>query len=192
MFSTELIMEANVEASHDILLTVLDSMDAVVYVADIQTYELLFLNKLGRDLFGDVIGKLCYKALQNNQTKPCNFCSNNKLISSNGELKGVYAWESKNTINNRWYYIRDRAIKWIDDQIVKIQIAVDITDRKVTEQKFQQGKLFSERLINSSIDGILSFDKNYCITIWNSGMEKLSGLEKKDVVGKNAFELFPF
>ena len=43
---------------------IVDSIDAVVYVADMQTYELLFLNKYGKQNWGDKVGEKCYKALQ--------------------------------------------------------------------------------------------------------------------------------
>lgn len=185
-------MKENSEMSHDILLTVLDSLDAIVYVADIQTYELLFLNKYARNIFGDSVGKLCWQVLQKNRTAPCDFCTNIKLISDSGKIKGVYAWELQNTVNNRWYDIRDRAINWIDDRIVRLEIATDITERKQIENRLKREKDFSERLIASSVDGILAFDRNCCYTIWNPGMERISGKKKAEVAGKHAFDIFPF
>lgn len=50
----------------------------------------------------------------------------------------------------------------------------------------------SQRLIESSIDGILAFDSNCCYTIWNSVMERISGKKASEVLGKYAFSLFPF
>ena len=123
------------ETMHNMLLSVLDSLDAIVYVADIKTYELLFLNKYSRDIFGDTIGKKCWETLQTGQTGPCDFCSNDKLLTESGEPKGMYLWEFKNTVNNHWYDIRDRAIKWIDGRTVRLEIATDITDRKKADHE---------------------------------------------------------
>ena len=53
-----------------ILATVLDSLDALVYVADMETYELLFLNKYALNIFGDVTGKICWQSLQKDQAAP--------------------------------------------------------------------------------------------------------------------------
>ncbi|MDH4320972.1 MAG: hypothetical protein OEV73_05670 [Desulfobulbaceae bacterium] len=128
----------NIEAlsrTHQMLLTVLDSLDAIVYVADIQTHELLFLNRFSRDIFGDGVGKPCWQVLQTNQTGPCEFCSNDKLVSSEGKIQGMYAWEFKNTVNGHWYDIRDRAIPWIDGRIVRLEIATDITGKKGAEEE---------------------------------------------------------
>ncbi len=35
------------------IVTILDSLDAVVYVCDMQTYELIFFNQYGRSIWGD-------------------------------------------------------------------------------------------------------------------------------------------
>jgi PAS domain S-box-containing protein len=47
-------------------------------------------------------------------------------------------------------------------------------------------------LIDSSPDGILAFDRQCRYTIWNAAMEKLSGVPKEQVLGRCAFEIFPF
>jgi PAS domain S-box-containing protein len=125
-------------ASRERLYTVLDSIDAAVYVADMGTREILFANKVLRDLFGDVVGQLCWQALQVGQSGPCDFCTNDKLLDSDGEPGGVYSWEFQNTANGRWYEIRDRAIRWVDGRIARLEIAIDITDRKRAQERIQR------------------------------------------------------
>jgi PAS domain S-box-containing protein len=51
---------------------------------------------------------------------------------------------------------------------------------------------FSQNLIDSSVDGILAFDREYRYTVWNSAMERISGIKKDMVLGKCAFDVFPF
>ncbi|HEV2912914.1 MAG TPA: PAS domain S-box protein, partial [Pyrinomonadaceae bacterium] len=51
---------------------------------------------------------------------------------------------------------------------------------------------FVEMLINSSVDGILAFDRECRYTVWNPAMEQLSGVSREEVLGKCAFEVFPF
>ena len=43
--------------SFAIFKTVMDSLDALVYVADMKTYEVLFVNQYGREIWGDLTGK---------------------------------------------------------------------------------------------------------------------------------------
>lgn len=53
-------------------------------------------------------------------------------------------------------------------------------------------KQFYEILINSSVDGILAFDAECCYILWNPAMERISGLSRKEVLGRCAFDIFPF
>ena len=68
----------------------------------------------------------------------------------------------------------------------------DITERKKIEADLIRERMLSERLINSSVDGILAFDKGFRYIIWNPGMERISGKKKEEVLGRNAFDVFPF
>jgi PAS domain S-box-containing protein len=49
-----------------------------------------------------------------------------------------------------------------------------------------------EMLVNSSVDGILAFDRECRYTLWNPAMEKLSGVAAEELIGRCAFEVFPF
>jgi PAS domain S-box-containing protein len=49
-----------------------------------------------------------------------------------------------------------------------------------------------EALVQSSVDGILAFDHGLRYTVWNPAMERLSGVPREQVIGRQAFELFPF
>lgn len=51
---------------------------------------------------------------------------------------------------------------------------------------------FYEILINSSVDGILAFDRACRYILWNPAMEQISGMKPEEVLGQNAFEIFPF
>jgi len=57
----------------DQLFKVLDSLEAVVYVADMQSYEIIFANLYTEELFGHITGKTCWKVLQSGMTGPCPF-----------------------------------------------------------------------------------------------------------------------
>lgn len=51
---------------------------------------------------------------------------------------------------------------------------------------------FFKRLVNSSIDGIFAFDQECRYTTWNPAMERLFGVSQVEVLGKYAFDVFPF
>ncbi|HUS11154.1 MAG TPA: PAS domain S-box protein, partial [Pyrinomonadaceae bacterium] len=58
--------------------------------------------------------------------------------------------------------------------------------------KLPQSQLFLTRLLDASVDGIIAFDCDCRYIAWNSGMERIVGLEREEVLGKCAFDLFPF
>jgi PAS domain S-box-containing protein len=68
----------------------------------------------------------------------------------------------------------------------------DITDRKRAELALRREQEFTKHLIASSTDGILAFDLACRYTAWNPAMERISGLPKELVLGRCAFEVFPF
>ena len=111
-----------------------------------QTYEVLFTNKYGRSIWGDIQGQICWQVLQTGQEGPCPFCTNNRLLDESGAPAGVYVWDFKNSVNNRWYQCRDQAIHWTDGHLVRLEIATDITDRKHAEEALLAAKQYAEEL----------------------------------------------
>jgi len=51
--------------------------------------------------------------------------------------------------------------------------------------------LFLKCLLEANVDGIIAFDREFRYTTWNRAMERISGVKREQVLGKNAFELFP-
>jgi len=115
--------------------TLVDSLDGLVYVADFETYELLYVNKYGRDIWGEIAGQICWQTLQTGQTGPCAFCTNDRLRDAAGKPTGAYVWEFQNTVDKEWYECRDQAIEWTDGRYVRMEIATNITPRKRAEQE---------------------------------------------------------
>ncbi len=68
----------------------------------------------------------------------------------------------------------------------------EIGVRKKVEHAIRREMEFSDRLLNSSIDGIVAFDSDCKYTLWNPGMETMTGINKTKALGKSAFEVLPF
>ncbi len=130
---------------------ILNNLDALVYVADMQTHELLYLNDYGRQRFGAPDGRCCWEILQQGQPGPCAFCTNPRLVDEQGQANGVYVWEFQNTQNLRWYQCRDQAVPWTDGRLVRIEVAIDITERKLMEQQLEQARAWAEHLANTDM-----------------------------------------
>jgi PAS domain S-box-containing protein len=72
------------------------------------------------------------------------------------------------------------------------KVTRDITGLRQADEALRREKEFSERLIHSSIDGILAFDRDCLYTVWNPGMEVISGVSEQEALGRCAFDVLPF
>jgi anti-anti-sigma regulatory factor/PAS domain-containing protein len=123
------------ERSQLMFSSIFDGINEVIYIADMDTYELLYMNKAIRDAFGGGVGQLCHKVLQNRDT-PCPFCTNSII---QGEYKDrSYIWEFQNTKTKNWYRCIDKAIPWPDGRIVRYEMAIDVTHIKDAELRLQR------------------------------------------------------
>ncbi len=135
-------IERALNDSHQTFLTVLNSIDATVYVADLDSHEILFMNKCMIDAFGrDFTGEKCFEVFRK-ETSPCEMCTNRQLQDQNGNPAGLVVWQGKNPVTENWYMNYDRAVKWTDGRIVRLQIATDITLLKRMESQLHQSQKF--------------------------------------------------
>jgi PAS domain S-box-containing protein len=129
--------EEKVIESNQRLMTILDSVPADIYVSDMETNKILYMNAQIKESFGtDLTGEICWKVFRNG-VEPCLYCTNPILLDDNKQPTGIKIWEDLNKNNKKEYLNYDRAIRWIDDRYVRIQIAMDITQRKQAEGKIK-------------------------------------------------------
>ena len=136
--------EEALRKSHEQFLTVLNSISADVYVSDMKTYEILFANKHMESNFkAKLEGGTCWDVFRK-EAGPCADCTNGMLVDPNGHPTDVVVWEGRNPITKRWHMNYDRAVRWSDGRLVRLQIATDITGRKEMEQQLLHAKEAAE------------------------------------------------
>lgn len=124
--------------------TILSELDAAVYVSDMETYEILAVNRYIENLFGkDLVGKKCYESFQRSTGEPCSFCTNPQLVK-NGSPAGPYVWKFKNTVTGRWFNCIDRAIRWPDGRLVRMEVAFDITELENARAELEDARAMLE------------------------------------------------
>jgi len=138
----------NTDLSYQCLTAALDDLDALVYISDMDTRKILYINKYGRDIWGDVQGETCWKALQKGLNEPCSFCTNKHLLDENGQPTDAYVWEFQNINNQQWYQCHDQAIIWFDGRIACMEIATNITELKNSANELLIAKKHAEELAN--------------------------------------------
>ena len=129
--------ENELQLSHDCFMTVLDSIDADIHASDMESSQILYTNRHMKETFGqDLVGKKCWQALRGKST-PCEVCTHSKLVDDSGQPTGTYTWEGFNDKTQRWYLYHDRAVRWVDGRTVRLQIAIDVTSRKIAEESLK-------------------------------------------------------
>jgi PAS domain S-box-containing protein len=126
--------------SHERFAAVMDGINSLMYVADLETYRVLFANRAFRERFGEVEGRICWQVIQEGMDGPCGFCSNPRLLDDRGKPDGVVRWELRNTRNRRWYRVEDQAIPWVDGRLVRMSFATDITGLKDAEASLREAR----------------------------------------------------
>ncbi|MBF0102842.1 MAG: GGDEF domain-containing protein [Desulfobacterales bacterium] len=109
-----------------------------IYVVDIVTYQIIYMNRHFKEKRGDHTGEYCYKALYQID-RPCTFCKIKSIVDYTGKPNGkTYVFEHFNDVDDRWYQVQEKAISWPDGRIVKYSIAVDITELKETQNRLAE------------------------------------------------------
>ncbi len=129
------ITQKELSRSNEILNQVLDSIHAIITVIDVETNRILYLNKFATNVFGDVVGEICWKQLHGDLSSPCENCPR----PGQGEYKDeeVVIKEIQNTYWKRWYHTTNTIIEWKEGQRAHLEIAIDITDRVETETQMR-------------------------------------------------------
>jgi len=133
------------------LESILDSLEAMIYINVPETGELLFVNKFMRahyNIKGNGEGQKCYEVFQQDTHERCEFCPCHQL---DVEPESKVEWDERNPFTKRIYRNTDRYIDWVDGSKVHIQYSVDITDLLgISEQANAASKAKSDFLSNMS------------------------------------------
>ncbi|MEE0752256.1 sensor domain-containing diguanylate cyclase [Frisingicoccus sp.] len=104
-----------------------ENMDEIVYIVDMDNYEIIYMNKKLRELYGGLpmesfAGQKCYEVFQNN-SEPCKICTNYKLKPDE-----FVEWQYYNPILNKFLMIKDSMMEE-NGKRYRIEIAIDISDQ---------------------------------------------------------------
>ncbi|MBQ4133506.1 MAG: diguanylate cyclase, partial [Desulfovibrionaceae bacterium] len=125
-----------------LLTCILDAMDDICYVSDPETYELIYVNRAGRQYLPkgqEIIGRKCYHALQQ-LDKPCDFCTNHLLSPG---LK--YNWERFNAYVDDHFALTDTLIE-VDGKLLRLEVARNITEYKNFQKNLEHRLNLEETL----------------------------------------------
>jgi PAS domain S-box-containing protein len=126
---------AELEASHQRFMAVLEGLDAAIYVADLEADQILFANKAFKNIYGyDTVGRNCWQITSACHPDPARFMVEARKLAPHQTPLELHDTELLNGLNGRWYQLRERAIQWVDGRVVRMEIATDVTDRIIMEE----------------------------------------------------------
>jgi PAS domain S-box-containing protein len=118
------------QRSFNILASVMNGIDAMLYVTDPKTNEILFINDKMIDYYGiegDCVGMPCYQVFHKDKNAACDVCP---CFQLDKEPDKIIVWEELHTPNGSILRNSDRYIEWPDGRIAHLQYSVDVTDLK--------------------------------------------------------------
>jgi len=139
------------------LTSIFDSINEPIYAIDINTFEVLFVNRYLRDILGyDPVGKFCYNVLQS-FSAPCGLCNNEQVK----KLAGIpLKWEQYNRKLRRHFLITDRLISWPDGREARLELAIDTTQQKKAEKSLRDSERRHKTIYEKTLNPIILMDKN--------------------------------
>jgi len=178
------VAELKVKSELERLDMIFNSIDTYVYVSDMDNFEILFANENVKNNLGqDCIGKRCFELIQKNQDGQCEFCNNKYLIDKNGEIALPIEWEFYNEKIDKWFSIKNQAIKWTDGRIVRLEVARDITDRKKLLEIVTESNQKFKSIFDNAPLGIMYYDQKGVIQDCNDNFVRQIGSSKKELIG---------
>jgi signal transduction histidine kinase/BarA-like signal transduction histidine kinase len=111
----------------------LDVIPFGAYAVDVETYELVYANKIVRENLFAPQAEHCWEKIYG-QDQICQWCSINKLQNKNINIDDEkYTCEFFDEIDDRWIKTYDELMSWPDGRKVKYSILVDTSDQKETQ-----------------------------------------------------------
>ncbi len=136
--SERLRVESELTAANDRFIKVLDSIDVHIYVVDMESHRLLFVNQKMEDTYGrNLTGAVCREAFKG-ENRPCSVCPNQRLAATTESEDETAVWEYMNHKTQRWFVNATRVIHWTNGRRVFMIVSTDVTDRKQSEMAIQQ------------------------------------------------------
>jgi len=124
--------EEQCRKEYEILLSIFDSMEEMIYISDPETYEIIYMNESIKKTFGCSIGQKCFTTFANIDF-PCVECHNEEIFGKN--FGKNFTYEIRAGLNNKWYKSTIRAFKWPDGRLLRYTISIDISENKEKEEK---------------------------------------------------------
>ena len=175
--------EAALRQERDMLEAITSNIGAALVIIG-KDYHVLWANNIIRQHTSAAEGKLCYATL-NNLDAPCPDCGVTKIFAGKTTFNAHEYCPPSIDGKSMWVEIIATPIKDNDGNVTSaVEIAVDITEKKLLQQKLLASEAKFRAISDSAIDAVFLFDEEDRITYWNPAAERIFGYTEKEIVGE--------
>jgi len=136
----------------------------------------------------DVLGKLVYEIFPTVQEQGVTTTLDRALAG-----ESVHIPPQASVISDHYY--ESYALPLRDDvgEVTGVlTITHDITESYVLRRQLEERSQFAETIIDSSVDMIITYDRDLRVTAWNKKSEEVFRLTKQEVLGRHVQDVFPY
>jgi PAS domain S-box-containing protein len=177
--------EEALQDSRELFLSSIEALSYPFAIINAESYEIEFANSA----FGgvEVLGGKCYSVSHKRET-PCNDEDHPcpiTLLKENGRPATVH--HVHQNVNGEPRYLEINAYPIYDKKGKLIRLAesaIDITERKLAEEKLNEKTSFLSTLMETSPVGITTVDAEGNITYANSRAEQILGIQKDNITSR--------
>jgi PAS domain S-box-containing protein len=177
--------EEKLRESETELQAIFDTVGAGIIVIDKNTQVIIEANKTAIEMTGlskeRIVGQVCHSVVCPAQVGKCPVKdlgqsvdhSERKLIHADGHLKDILKTVHTVTIKGRDCYLES---------------FIDISDRKLAEERLRESEERFHRLADATWEGIIVIQSEGIILDANESALKMSGFNTEEVIGKSVLE----
>jgi len=174
-----------------------DAIGDMVSIVD-KDLKLKMVNKAFADVFGkrpaEFVGKRCCEVVHGTKEPPEN-CPLKKTMSTGKPASVEIYYDAL----RKHLEVSASPVFGDNGEIIEVVHFIrDITNRKLMEElrrksgtQLQDALRFNQEVISNASVGVVVYDTQLQYVEWNTFMEGLTRMKKKDVIGKKAIEVFP-
>jgi diguanylate cyclase (GGDEF)-like protein len=125
-----------------------ENMNEIVYVSDIDTHELIYMNHRARELYGglsldELKGSKCHELLQGSAS-PCSICTNKHLKPGYFE-----EWKYYNPVLGKYFMLKDTMVE-DGGRFFRVELAIDLSEQEKQQEVIKE-HIDNETIINEGL-----------------------------------------
>ncbi len=172
-----------IAAERQRLYDILEAMPVMVCLLT-PDYRVAFANRSIRERFGEDHGRHCFD-YRFGLKEPCAFCESYNVLKTGKPHHWEVTGLDGSIIDSYDFPFTDT-----DGSPLILEIEIDITERKRAEAALREASVYNRRLIEASLDPLVTISAEGKITDVNVATERVTGHSREEIIGTDFADYF--